>query len=73
MLPSRDHPLEIDGTRRATERAAQERQHLSKGDALDAEAFGHIQALRRRVYRSEDYLQGIRAFKEKRLPVFQGR
>jgi methylmalonyl-CoA decarboxylase len=46
---------------------------LSKGHALDAETFEHIQTLRRTVYRSADYLEGLRAFKEKRRPVFQGR
>lgn len=46
---------------------------LSKGHALDAETFEHIQTLRRTVYRSADYFEGLRAFKEKRRPVFQGR
>jgi len=29
--------------------------------------------LREDVYESADYLEGIRAFREKRLPVFSGR
>jgi methylmalonyl-CoA decarboxylase len=46
---------------------------LGKGHALDAEAFEHIQTLRRLVYQSEDYREGLRAFKEKRPPVFTER
>lgn len=45
---------------------------LSMGHALDAETFEHIQTLRRTVYRSADYLEGIRAFKAKRRPIFTG-
>jgi methylmalonyl-CoA decarboxylase len=32
-----------------------------------------IQELRQRVYQSEDYREGIRAFHEKRKPVFTGK
>ena len=45
---------------------------LSMGHALDAETFEHIQTLRRAVYQSADYLEGIRAFKAKRRPIFTG-
>jgi methylmalonyl-CoA decarboxylase len=43
---------------------------LSKGHLLDAETFEGIQSLRRTVYQSEDYLEGVRAFREKRTPAF---
>ena len=45
---------------------------LSMGHALDAETFEHIQTLRRTVYQSADYLEGIQAFKAKRRPAFTG-
>jgi methylmalonyl-CoA decarboxylase len=35
--------------------------------------FERIQGLRRVVYNSRDYSEGIRAFKEKRKPTFEGR
>jgi methylmalonyl-CoA decarboxylase len=46
---------------------------LSKGHPIDAETAEEIQAIRRRVYDSEDYGEGIRAFRDKRPPRFQGK
>jgi methylmalonyl-CoA decarboxylase len=46
---------------------------LSKGHAIDAETAEEIQAIRRLVYDSQDYGEGIRAFHEKRPPRFQGK
>jgi methylmalonyl-CoA decarboxylase len=46
---------------------------LSKGHSIDAETAEKIQSIRRFVYNSQDYGEGLRAFKEKRLPRFQAK
>lgn len=46
---------------------------LTLGHSISAETAEEIQAIRRRVYDSEDYAEGIRAFREKRPPRFQGK
>jgi methylmalonyl-CoA decarboxylase len=45
-------------------------QILGNALPLSPEAFERIQALRRLVYDSQDYQEGLRAFVEKRPPVF---
>ena len=45
---------------------------LTKGNAIDAETAEQIQALRRVVFNSNDYVEAINAFKEKRKPCFKG-
>lgn len=45
---------------------------LSKAHSLAPETFERVQGLRRQVYDSHDYQEGIRAFLEKRSPLFRG-
>ena len=46
---------------------------LSASHNLGPETFERVQAMRREVYDSEDYQEGIRAFFEKRAPRFRGK
>jgi methylmalonyl-CoA decarboxylase len=45
---------------------------LTRGNLIDAETAERIQSIRRRVYDSADYQEGLLAFKEKRPPHFNG-
>jgi methylmalonyl-CoA decarboxylase len=45
---------------------------LAGAHPMSPQGFERIQGLRRVVYDSNDYKEGIHAFKEKRTPVFTG-
>lgn len=46
---------------------------LTDAKPLTSDAFEQLTSLRRSAWRSEDYQEGIRAFRERRAPDFRGR
>jgi methylmalonyl-CoA decarboxylase len=46
---------------------------LSESTPLNPNTFERIQSLRRQIYDSADYQEGIRSFFERRPPQFHGK
>ena len=45
---------------------------LADARPMSPQGFERVQGLRRVVYDSADYVEGLKAFKEKRKPVYRG-